>query len=87
MVDPREPKPHYHCFGCGAHGDAADWIQRTQNVDYRQAKRILGEPVKPVKPDPALVAARQAAERRQRALTAYRDSHPDCCCPPWLLAI
>ena len=20
---------HYHCFGCGAHGDEAEWLRRT----------------------------------------------------------
>ncbi len=76
-------KERFHCFGCGAGGDATDWIQRTRNVGYIEAKRILGDPVKP---DPALIADRQAAERRQRAIAGYRDRNPDCVAPDWLIA-
>ncbi|MFN3288338.1 MAG: CHC2 zinc finger domain-containing protein, partial [Sphingomonadaceae bacterium] len=24
---------HYHCFGCGAHGSAIDWLIQTQGLD------------------------------------------------------
>ncbi len=77
-------KEQYHCFGCGAHGDAADWIQRTQNVGYVEAKRILGE--ERARPSPAILAARQAEQRRQRVIDEYRTRNPDCICPEWLLA-
>jgi DNA primase len=76
-------KQRYHCFGCHAQGDKYDWIMVTRGVDFREAQRILGEEVKP---DPAIKAAREAEERRQRAINAYRDRNPDCCCPDWLLA-
>jgi DNA primase len=83
-VEERHGKERYHCFGCGARGDAADWIMHTRHVSYVEAKRILGE--ERAKPDPTLIAARQAATRRQQAIEAYRDRNPDCACPDWLLA-
>lgn len=32
---------HFHCFGCGASGDAFAWVMRTENVDFAEALRIL----------------------------------------------
>ncbi len=79
----RKPKPFWRCFGCGETGDAADWIMRTQNVGYVEAKRILGEEL--ARPDPAIIATRQAEQRRQRIIAAYRDRNPDCCLPDWAI--
>jgi hypothetical protein len=28
---------HYHCFGCGAHGDVYDWLMRKRGMTFRQA--------------------------------------------------
>jgi hypothetical protein len=33
---------HYHCYGCGAHGDVIDYVTETQRVDFREACRLLG---------------------------------------------
>lgn len=84
-VEARGDREKFHCFGCGAHGDAADWIMRTQRVGYVEAKRILGE--ERARPDPAIIAARQAEHRRQQAIDAYRTRNPECVCPEWLLAV
>lgn len=32
---------HYHCFGCGAHGDVFDYVQATQSLDFAAALREL----------------------------------------------
>jgi hypothetical protein len=32
---------HYHCFGCGAHGDVLDWIIQTQGMTFAEAVRSL----------------------------------------------
>jgi hypothetical protein len=32
----------YYCFGCGAGGDAIDYIKRRDNVDFQEACRRLG---------------------------------------------
>jgi DNA primase len=33
---------HFKCFGCGAHGDAADFVQSLNGVDFKGALRLLG---------------------------------------------
>ena len=35
-------KWHYHCFGCGAHGDAVDFLQRLHGLDFKGALNHLG---------------------------------------------
>jgi len=38
-------KPHFHCFGCGAHGDVYDFVKRLNQTDYPHAKALVdGEP-------------------------------------------
>jgi DNA polymerase len=32
---------HFHCFGCGAHGDAIDWLMTTEGMDRNQAVAFL----------------------------------------------
>src|SRR4051794_3036339 len=27
--------PHYHCYGCGAHGDVFDFLMRAQNRTFK----------------------------------------------------
>jgi hypothetical protein len=35
---------HFHCFGCGAHGDAIAFIMRAENLDFEQAvQNLAGE--------------------------------------------
>lgn len=35
-----EAKGFYHCFGCGAHGDALDFLMTIENVDFVEAVEI-----------------------------------------------
>jgi len=35
-----ETKGFYHCFGCGAHGDALDFLMAIENVDFVEAVEI-----------------------------------------------
>jgi hypothetical protein len=35
-------KWQFHCFGCGAHGDAVDFLQRLHGLDFHQALAHLG---------------------------------------------
>ncbi|MDR0319416.1 MAG: DNA primase [Rickettsiales bacterium] len=63
-----EDKGFYHCFGCGAHGGALDFIMKTDNLPFMEAVEylagILGVQVPSFKPvDPA---------QQQRAL-GYLD--------------
>lgn len=36
-----EAHQHYHCFGCGAHGDVIDFIQRYHKVSYPTALQMV----------------------------------------------
>src|SRR3712207_9525501 len=33
----------YHCFGCGASGDAIRFVQETEGLDFREAIAFLSE--------------------------------------------
>lgn len=33
---------HFHCFGCGAHGDVVSFLMRIENIDFHEACRRLG---------------------------------------------
>ncbi|MCX5615102.1 DNA primase [Bombella saccharophila] len=35
---------HYHCFGCGAHGDAITYVMQSEGANFREAvERLAGE--------------------------------------------
>ena len=35
---------HYHCFGCGQHGDAIGFTMQTEGLPFREAvERLAGE--------------------------------------------
>ena len=36
-------KGFYHCFGCGQHGNAIDFVMAIEGVDFAQALQRLGE--------------------------------------------
>ncbi|MDY6986957.1 MAG: CHC2 zinc finger domain-containing protein [Thermodesulfobacteriota bacterium] len=36
------PDGHFKCFGCGAHGDAVDFVQMIHGCNFREALKILG---------------------------------------------
>jgi DNA primase len=56
----------YHCFGCGAHGDAIGFVMQTDGADFLDAvKRLAGEAGLEL-PQPSPQAA--AAEQRQTSL-------------------
>ncbi|HEX3952285.1 MAG TPA: DNA primase [Stellaceae bacterium] len=39
-----EDKGFFHCFGCGAHGDAIGFLMRAENLDFIEAvERLAGE--------------------------------------------
>ena len=57
-----DDKGFYHCFGCGAHGDAIEFIRRSEGLSFTEAvERLAQEAGLPVPaPDPQ---ARERAER------------------------
>jgi DNA primase len=57
---------HFHCFGCGAHGDAISFVMRAEGASFPEAvERLAGEAGLEV-PKPSPEAA--ARERRARDL-------------------
>src|SRR6266567_5995315 len=39
-----DDKGFFHCFGCGAHGDAIGFVMRADNLDFIEAiERLAGE--------------------------------------------
>jgi len=34
---------HYHCFGCGAHGDGLSFLMQHESLDFKQALEFLAE--------------------------------------------
>src|SRR5947209_16679543 len=39
-----DDKGFFHCFGCGAHGDAIGYVMRAENLDFIEAiERLAGE--------------------------------------------
>ena len=59
----------YHCFGCGADGDAIDYVRKRQNCGYTEALAVLGladdgaerAPVAQREPEPERLTAPCAA--------------------------
>ncbi len=59
-----EDKGFYHCFGCGAHGDAIGWLMQAEGMAFPEAvERLAGEvglPVPQTSPGERERATRQA---------------------------
>ena len=55
-----EDKGFFHCFGCGAHGDAIGYVMRADNLDFIEAvERLAGEA--------GLAVPQQTPQERERA--------------------
>ncbi len=56
---------HAHCFGCGWHGDAFDWVQKRDGIGFREALEMLarqaGISLRTLSPE----EQQRAQERRQ----------------------
>ncbi len=62
---------HYHCYGCGAHGDAVEFLKTYENLNYREAvEKLASEAGIPV-PESSPEAAR--AEMRAKTLYGALD--------------
>jgi DNA primase len=63
---------HFHCFGCGAHGDAISFVMRAEGASFPEAvERLAGEAGLDV-PKPTPEAA--AREKRARDLHGVLDA-------------
>ena len=55
-----DDKNFFHCFGCGAHGDAIGFVMRSENLDFIEAvERLAGEA--------GLAMPQQTPQERERA--------------------
>src|SRR5207249_3089965 len=73
------PDGHYHCFGCGAHGDIITWTMQRQALTFVEACRELGAPFpdRRAKGQPALHASTQRAAQQLVEATPHRDTVTD----------
>ncbi|HET9020004.1 MAG TPA: DNA primase, partial [Acetobacteraceae bacterium] len=63
---------HYHCFGCGAHGDAVSFVMQAQGASFVEAVEQLATEAGLEVPKPTPDAAE--AERRRLDLYAVLDA-------------
>ncbi len=63
---------HYHCFGCGAHGDAVSFVMQSQGATFPEAVEQLAAEAGLEVPKPAPGAA--AAEQRRHDLHAVLEA-------------
>src|SRR6201993_3915636 len=55
-----EDKGFFHCFGCGAHGDAIGYLMRADNLDFIEAIERLSA-------EAGLAVPQQTPQERERA--------------------
>jgi CHC2 zinc finger/Toprim domain len=69
---------HFHCFGCGAHGSALDWLMIVEGLDRDAALQLLEHGPSNTTPRPALAIETQADRdaKRRRALQLWRQAQP-----------
>ncbi|MFZ1988391.1 MAG: CHC2 zinc finger domain-containing protein [Alphaproteobacteria bacterium] len=54
---------YYKCFGCGAGGDAVEFVMQTENRSYREAMEMLAEEAGVELPKPSAYEREQAQKR------------------------
>ena len=74
-----DAKRFYHCFGCGAHGDAIDFAERVYRLSFKDAVELLahetGFPINIATINPTIVK-RASLERQQE--DAVRKRNLEC---------
>ena len=68
-------KDDFHCFSCGAHGDIFSFVQRMENVGFKEAFQILGGIYeKPTfESNLAVYRAKKRKQERQREEQKQKD--------------
>ena len=70
---------HFHCYGCGAHGDAIDWLMIIEGLDRDAALGVLEKCTSNPKSCPSIRAIETLADseaKRRRALQLWRQGQP-----------
>lgn len=79
-------KQIYHCFGCGANGDAIAFLQNHAGLTFRQAAKELGADVSDVsRPSASPAEPGPSDSKPRRAATPWRPivpAPPECPEPP-----
>ena len=57
---------YYHCFGCGASGDAITFVRKMETVDFMDAVKILAERAKIPLPDLNFDSEKTIEQKRKR---------------------
>ncbi len=57
---------HFHCFGCGAHGDAIAWLMRTHGTTFAETLRHLGAEARTLTRPVPMPAAPESDNSRNR---------------------
>ncbi|MDP6709228.1 MAG: DNA primase [Alphaproteobacteria bacterium] len=75
-----EAKGFYHCFGCGAHGSAIDFVMTTEGLSFPETVEKLAREVGLDLPAPNPEAAREDEQRKglrelMVAVTEWFESH------------
>jgi len=70
-----DDKGFYHCFGCGAHGDAIRWMTDHQGLGFMDAVKDLAAiaGMEVPAPDPRAAARAEAARTLHDAMAAAQD--------------
>jgi hypothetical protein len=71
----RDGRARWHCFGCGADGDAIDWFTKVEGGSWERPA------------DSGIKRQRERQRRRETALQEYRDRNPDCVIPDDFLRV
>jgi hypothetical protein len=66
---------HYHCYGCGAHGDVIDFIQNLHGCGFKDACRHLG--ISTGKPTKETRTKIIELNKKREALKRYRQRERD----------
>ena len=71
-----EDKGFFHCFGCGAHGDAIGFVMRSENLDFIEAiERLAG--IAGVQVPQQTPQEREKAQRQKTLLEALEAATKD----------
>ncbi|MCO4773308.1 MAG: DNA primase, partial [Deltaproteobacteria bacterium] len=66
-----EDRKNFHCFGCGKSGDAIDWLQEVEGLQFLDAVKELADRAGMAVPQEELTPGQiQAAQRREGMLKA-----------------
>jgi putative DNA primase/helicase len=59
---------HFHCYGCGEHGDVIDWLTDQRGMTFRDALAYLGAPPSDMRAQPVAPRIRPSKAKDHAAL-------------------